>query len=96
MTAQAPERDQLVKNWSFIMGDERGRQIVKRILLACGTHVTVLPKASEPGNQIYVNAGCQKLGQDLQREILDVVPELWFGFYRNEIKDLMSSKKEKS
>lgn len=96
MTTATLQRDQLEKDWAFVMGDEKGCRIVKRILLACGTHVSVIPKPSEPGNQIYVNGGRQALGQELQREILDLVPDLWFRFYKDEIKDLMALKKEKS
>ena len=68
-------------------------RILKRILSAAGTYVHVLPERSESGNQIYVNGAQQKLGMDLVKEILALVPAQWLEFYKREIKDLMMKEK---
>lgn len=91
----AQERDRLTKDWLYVMGDERGRRLVERILARCGTYVTVIPDPKEPGNQIYVNAGRQALGQEIVREILAHAPVEWHAFYKDRILDLMASKKDK-
>jgi hypothetical protein len=91
----AQERDRLMKDWHYVMADERGCRVIERILARCGTYQTVIPGPKEPGNQIYVNAGRQELGQEIVREILAHVPEDWHRFYKDRIIDLMAVKKEK-
>lgn len=94
-TVQDKVREDLARDYGelFRMPSGAFGRVFKRILLACGPLVSVLPDRSEPGNQIYVNAGQQELGQGLIREVLEVAPEAWFEFYKREIKDLMLKEK---